>query len=146
MVVMVVLVYKKIQKNMKKCLSVLVLFLFSLTVYSQACCEENKMLINSLTRRIMVLEHKMNLVSCQYTLHYRIATGLYYYPDRDNESLYLNDRFPLNDNQTPYAVCDGAKGILLTEDATVYVIFQWWDNKWVVYNVAYGGINTCPEN
>ncbi len=130
---------------MKKCLVILFLFLFSLAGYSQACCEQNKMLINSLTRRVMALEHKMTLLPCQYTLHYRVATGVYYYPDRNNELLYLNDRFPMNDTQNPYAACDGAKGILLTEDATVYVEFQWWNNGWVVYNVAYGGINVCPE-
>ena len=74
---------------------------------------------------------------CKNQLFFLTAISIYYFPDQDNGALNLNDRFPLDN------MCNGAKGILVVADATIYCEWQDWNGGWTVITATYGGNQTC---
>lgn len=74
---------------------------------------------------------------CRNQLFFLTAENIFYFPDRDNGALNLNDRFPLSN------MCNGAKGILVVADATIYCEWQDWNGGWTVITATYGGSQNC---
>ncbi len=74
---------------------------------------------------------------CSNKLSFLTEDNIYYFPDRDNAALNLNDRFPMDDK------CNGAKGILVVADATIYCEYQDWNGGWIVITATYGGSQNC---
>ncbi len=115
-----------------------VFFLFSFSANSQSCCNALQNGMRALTQRVSDLEAKCMLLElklCQAQVHFKIATSVYYYPEMNNEALYLNDRFPL-------PACNMEQGILITSDATIYCQYQDWNNGWSVLFATHGGYET----
>jgi hypothetical protein len=93
------------------------------------CCTQLQQAVRGLLIRVYELEKKQ----CECCTHLRTAESLFYYPDQNNETLYLNDRFPLQD------VCNGTNGTLVTADATIYCQYQDWNGGWTVIIPTHGG-------
>ena len=75
---------------------------------------------------------------CSNKMFFLEITNVYWYENPDPTVLNLGDRLP-----TDETVCNGAKAIATTEDATLYLIYIPEGDGWTVFSHAYGGFNIC---
>ena len=75
---------------------------------------------------------------CSNKLFFLHIENIYWYENQDPSVLNLGDRLP-----TDETVCNGAKAIATTEDATLYLLYIPEGDGWVVFSHSYGGKNLC---
>lgn len=92
-----------------------------------------------MTHQIKILSDEIMLLKqcCCSNKFFILRDSIMFYPSADVESLNLNDRF------TSEGVCNGAKGILLVEDATIFVEYQDWNGGWVFIEDIRVGVSLC---
>lgn len=121
-----------------KYIFILFALLFSFNCQSQSLQQQINILrqdIYRLKNKVDSLQNLNYLCCCQNKLYLIEASGIFWWEDQTPERLYLDDRLPTDEP------CNGAKAILLTNDATLYLIYIPEGDGWVIYKAAYGGLN-----
>lgn len=99
--------------------------------------------IRKMTQQISTLSDEISKLKqcCCSNKFFILRDSIMFYPSADVEALNLNDRF------TSEGVCNGAKGILLVEDATIFVEYQDWNAGWVfIEDIRVGSSLCCNES
>lgn len=102
-----------------------------------------RMEIYKLNQKVDSLQEVNKLCCCQNKMFYDIADGIFWYAtggefwyeNQDPASLHLDDRFPTE------GVCNGAKAILVTQDATLFLIYIPEGDGWTIWMATKGGLN-----
>jgi len=89
--------------------------------------------IKSIFNRVEKLEE----CCCSSKMFYITIDGIFWYSTEGEIDLNLEDRLPTD------GVCNGAKAIALTEDATLYLLYMGDPDGWIVQMSSYGGKSIC---
>lgn len=125
---------------MKNILLIIAL-LFTFSCESQTIPQQIQMLryeISKLNQKVDSLQNVNKICCCANKLFWITIENVYWYENQDPEVLNLGDRLPSDDT-----VCNGAKAVILTEDATIYALYIPEGDGWVVNSSTCVGRTIC---